>query len=798
MDDQKPQGLTTEAATLQLRIDGQNQLGASQTRTWLAILLDVLHEPMFLLLLAAGSLYFLVGESHEGLMMLGFVVIIMGVTIVQERRTEHVLETLRELASPRALVIRDGQQRRISGTEVVRGDLLLLSEGDRVPADALVLEAHELAVDESLLTGESGWVPKLKVGLSVYAGTLVVRGQGLARVEATGISTRFGQIGASLADIKLEASPLRRQIERLTFKLALIGMILSVLLATVYVWRTDSWLAGALSGITLAMALLPQEFPVIMIVFFALGARRIAQQGVLTRRLNAIETLGKTTILCVDKTGTLTENRMVLAALHVDGQTQLTSALDGQPLAPYFHALVEYAILSCEQDPHDPMEQAIQSFTVGRSEIAAHIHPNWALVREYELSPDLMAMTHLWREEAAGHDVVAAKGAPEAIAALCKLSATDLAALNTSANSLASQGMRVLAVAGARHPVGEAWPDIQHAFDYELVGLLGLVDPVRLSVPAVINECLRAGVRVVMITGDHPVTAQAIALQVGIAASDVYARVTPQQKLEIVEGFKATGEVVAMTGDGVNDAPALKAAHIGIAMGQRGTDVAREAASLVLMHDDFAAIVAAIRAGRLITQNLRQALRYTLTVHMPIIILSMIPVLFGLPLLLLPVHIAFMELVFNPTCSLVFEAEPATQDLMCHPPVPGSSDLMTLREVTHSLLIGTLVGTVLMLFDIWLLNQGQSMNQVRTAVFVALVGGTLGAVFLYRRAHLFKRFSAIGWSTLLLTLVSLGVVVYIPGIATLFAFESIPPLVWLASLLSAFLLVVAYRAIMRR
>ena len=637
MDDQKLQGLSSAAAVNQLALDGPNQIGASQTRSWLGILREVLREPMFLLLLAAGSLYFVMGDPHEGLMMMGFVIIIMGVTIIQERRTEKALETLRELASPRAVVIRDGVQKRIPGTDVVRGDLLVLSEGDRVAADAIVLQAHDLAIDESLLTGESGWVPKLETGLNVFAGTLVVRGQGLARVETTGVRTRFGQIGESLTEIGLEESPLRHQITKLTVRLAWISLALSVLLAMATVLRSGSWLNGALSGIALAMSLLPQELPVIMIVFFALGARRIAKHGMLTRRLNAIETLGKTTVLCVDKTGTLTENRMELAALHVDGQTQLLSQLNGQSLNEQFHALVEFAILSCEQEPHDPMEQALHSFAKTQPDIVSHLNPAWSLVREYELSPELMAMTHLWRDASGKHDVVAAKGAPEAIADLCHLEGAELENLNAAANQLAAHGMRVLAVARALHPVREPWPALQHDFDYEPVGLLGLVDPVRANVPQAIAECHQAGIRVVMITGDHSVTARAIAAEVGIDSANVYARVTPQQKLEIVEGFKSSGEVVAMTGDGVNDAPALKAAHIGIAMGERGTDVAREAASLVLMNDDFCTIVAAIRSGRLITQNLQQALRYTLAIHMPIIVLSMIPVLIGMPLLLLPV-----------------------------------------------------------------------------------------------------------------------------------------------------------------
>lgn len=795
--DREHQGLTSEEAAARLKEDGDNQLSSAQIRNWTVILLEVLHEPMFLLLLAASSLYFVMGDPKEGLLMVGFVLIIMGVTIVQERRTEKVLENLRQLASPRAVVVRNGVQQRIAGAEVVRDDLLVLSEGDRIPADALVVEAHELAVDESLLTGESGWVPKLESGVPIFAGTLVVRGQGLARVIATGAHTQFGEIGESLSEIRLEASPLRRQIETLTVQLAWVGAALSVVLLCVSVWRTDSWVAGGLTGITLAMAILPQEFPVIMIVFFALGARRLARSGMLTRRLNAIETLGKTTVLCVDKTGTLTENRMTLAALHANGKTQKIDALNGQSLDEHFHSLLEYAILSCEQDPQDPMELALHWFCAEHPEVTDHLHPAWALVREYELSPELMAMTHLWREPGAKQDVVAAKGAPEAIADLCHLQGSDMESLNAAADMLAQQGMRVLGVARARHPVWEPWPNLQHDFDYEFVGLVGLIDPVRLDVPQAIAECHQAGIRVVMVTGDHPVTAQAIAAQVGIAASDVYARVTPQQKLEIIESFKSSGDVVAMTGDGVNDAPALKAAHIGIAMGQRGTDVAREAAALVLMNDSFCTIVASVRSGRLITQNLQQALKYTLTIHMPVIVLSMLPVLLGLPLLLLPVHIAFLELVFNPTCSLVFEAEPASKDLMHRPPVPQDQALIAMSDVFRSLCLGFGLGGLLMILDVWLLAQGMSASDVRALIFTAMVSLNMGLVIHYRRARLMKGFSRISWWIFGLTLLSLGLVIFVPALATLFVFQAPPITTWVAMVFLCLLLFPVYRIIRR-
>lgn len=379
-------GLTRDEATARLAADGPNELGANQRRTVFAIAGEVAREPMFLLLLGAGAIYFAMGDPHEALILLGFVVIIMVITILQERRTENALEALRDLSSPRALAIRDGAQTRIPGREVVREDLLILSEGDRIPADGAVLQAHELAVDESMLTGESEAVVKFADGGVVFAGTLVVRGQGMIKVSAIGSATELGRIGKSLQDIAVESSPLREEMGRLTRRLAVIGIGLCLALALLYWTLRGSWLDALLAGITLAMGILPQEFPVIMIIFLAMGARRIANQKVLTRRLNAIETLGETTVLCVDKTGTLTQNRMAVAALSVDGNLLEIKDIAGAGLPEPYHELLEYAVLASEIDPHDPMEQAFHRFAGDLLTDTDHLHPNWSLAKEYELS----------------------------------------------------------------------------------------------------------------------------------------------------------------------------------------------------------------------------------------------------------------------------------------------------------------------------------------------------------------------------------------------------------------------------
>lgn len=810
MTEDSPTGLSPEAAAQRLREEGPNELGVSQRRTLLDMAWDVVREPMFLLLMGAGTVYLAMGDPHEALILLGFVVIIMTVTVLQERRTDNALQALRDLSSPRALVLRGGKTLRIPGREVVRDDVLLLAEGDRVPADGLLLQAHELATDESLLTGESESVPKQLPDGCVFAGTLVVSGQGMVRVSATGGHTELGRIGQSLQTIALEASPLREEMARLTRRLVVIGVTLCVLLGALFWFLRGGWLEAVLAGITLAMGILPQELPVIMIVFLALAARRLAAQQVLTRRLNAIETLGQTTVLCVDKTGTLTENRMAVAALCAGDQTLDARQLEHNSLPEPFHELLEYAVLASEIDPHDPMEQAFHQLAGRQLQDTEHLHPQWALAREYELSSELLAMSHLWQDRDTSHDVVATKGAPEAVADLCHLRPAQLAQITQQSAAMADQGLRVLGVAKARHPTGQDWPPIQHDFDFEWLGLVGLADPLRAEVPEAVAQCHTAGIRVVMITGDHPRTAGAIAAQAGIetasvvtgdelaamepaalaqqvAGVNVFARVKPHQKLALVEALKAQGDVVAMTGDGVNDAPALKAAHIGVAMGQRGTDVAREAASLVLLHDDFSSIVQAIHRGRLTFANLRQAMVYTLAVHVPIIGLALLPVLFGLPLVLAPLHIAFLELVIDPACSLVFEAEAGDADLMQRPPRRTSEPLLSASCVGLSLLQGGLVTAVVVGFYAWALAQGVATSWASTVAFVVLVVGNAVLILPSRSGRtgwrsLWSGMTAVSGWVLGATALALLAITSVPMLAQPFGFEPLSPAHWLLAL----------------
>ena len=766
-DENNIQGLTDQEAMERLAQDGYNELPSAKKRSPLHLVLEVVREPMFMLLIACGLLYLLLGDVAEALMLLGFVFVIMGIEFVQEQRTERALDALRELSSPRALVIREGRQGRIAGREVVRDDIVLVVEGDRVPADAVVLSATSLSVDESLLTGESVpvrkavWDGAQAMGRPggddqpfVYSGTLVVKGQAITQVQTTGSRTEMGKIGKALQILEPESTNLQQQTAKIVKTFALVGLGLCILVVVLYGLTRGSWLNGLLAGITLAMATLPEEFPVVLTIFLALGAWRMSQRQVLTRRVPAVEMLGAATALCVDKTGTLTLNRMTVTHIALDGELHPVESKQVALPEP-LHGVVEYSLLASPTDPFDPMEKAMKDLG-GRTLLnTEHLHKDWKLVKEYPLSPKLLAMSRVWRSPSGEDLVIAAKGGPEAIADLCHFDAGRRQALDEQINQMANTGLRVIGVAQAQFRAADL-PDEQHDFNFEFLGLLGLADPVRPGVPEALQECYTAGIRVIMITGDYPGTAQSIARQIGlkplkqiitgseleqmddaelqerIRTTCIFARTVPEQKLRIVQALKANGEVVAMTGDGVNDAPALKAAHIGIAMGGRGTDVAREAAALVLLDDNFASIVQAVRMGRRIFDNLRKAMTFIFSVHIPIAGMSLLPILFNWPPALLPIHIVFLELIIDPACSVVFEMEPDEADVMLRSPRRLDEPLFGRQMIVVGLCQG--LGVLLAVLAVYgyVLSSGLGEAEARMMGFVTLVIGNLGLILTNR------------------------------------------------------------------
>jgi Ca2+-transporting ATPase len=810
-------GLSSEEASERLRTDGPNELPSSKPRSIAAIAWGVVKEPIFLLLVACGTIYLFLGDTQEALMLLGFVFVVTGISFYQEHKTERTLEALRDLSSPRALVIRNGEPTRIPGREVVKGDVVVLSEGDRVPADSRVISCVNLSCDESLLTGES--VPVRKAASTapvdavrpggdglpfVYSGSLVVQGRGVAVVQAVGLHTEIGKIGKALQSVELEKTRLQKETARWVRILAIVGSLFCLLVVLLHGLTRGSWLDGILSGLTLAMAILPNELPVVLTIFMALGAWRISKHHVLTRRVPVVETLGSASVLCVDKTGTVTVNRMSIQSLFASGEYHHVDKDQRPSLAEKFHSLVEFSILANHRDPFDPMERALNEF--GKSTLAntEHLHGDWVLVRQYPLSPELLALSQVWRSPAGTDYVIASKGAPEAIADLCHLNPEQTDALHSHVGSMANQGLRVLGVARAYFQKTQL-PGKQHDFDFEFLGLVGLADPVRPGVAEAVQECYSAGIQVVMITGDYAGTATNIGRQIGlrnpnhvitgpeldsmddgelrrrVRTTNVFARVVPEQKLRLVRAFRSNGEIVAMTGDGVNDAPALKAADIGIAMGGRGTDVAREAAALVLLDDDFSSIVHAVRLGRRIFDNLKKAIAYTLASHLPIIGLTLIPVMMKWPLILLPFHVAFLHLVIDPACSIVLEAEREESTVMQRPPRAANERLFGRRTFVISILQGlSVLAVVLAVFAIAHYS-GRGEPEARTLTFTTLVMSNLALIFTNRswaRTILARPHSSPNpslWWVIAGTIGFLGAVIVVPFLRELFRFSVLHP-----------------------
>ena len=805
-------GLSDQEAAARLRTEGSNELPSAKPRGLLALTWEVVREPMLLLLVGAGAIYLVLGELRDSVVLLVSILVVLGISLYQQRKTERALEALRDLSSPRALVIRNAKEKRIAGREVVRGDLLVLQEGDRVSADALVLSAVSLSIDESLLTGESvpvrkspgvAGMPVSRPGgedtASVFSGTMVVQGHGVAVVVATGPRTELGKIGKALVTLHPEQTQLKGEVGRVVKILATFGLSVCALAALAYGLTRGDWLNGLLIGITMAMSLLPEEFPVVLTVFLALGAWRISRKSVLTRTPAAIEALGSATVLCVDKTGTLTQNQMAIRQLFAAGQVFVVDHPNRHDLPDEFHDVVEFGTLASQRKPFDPIDLAFRQLGERFLADTMHRHNDWTLLREYPLSPRLLAVTRVWKGADQSVRVVAAKGAPAAIGELCHLSTRQLKEVSAHAETMAGEGLRILAVARAEIRT-DALPDDPHAFEFHLLGLVGMADPIRPEVPAAIEECRTAGVRVVMITGDFAGTASSIARQAGLSDSDrvltgpeldkmdnaelasavktvnVFARVVPEQKLRLVEALKANGEVVAMTGDGVNDAPALKSAHIGIAMGGRGTDVAREAAQLVLLDDAFSSIVAAIRLGRRIFDNLKKAMSYVLAIHVPIAGLALVPVLFKWPLILLPVHVVFLELIIDPACSVAFEAEPEETNVMNRPPRNPQERLFDRRTLFLSLLQGASVLVIVLAVFVIAHLRGEPETNTRALTFTTLIVANLALILANRSwtrliVGTLRAPNPALWWVIAGALAVLAVVIYVPSARDLFRFS---------------------------
>lgn len=794
------EGLNDLEVKEKLALYGYNELPSAKPKHVGQIAVEVIKEPMFLLLIGCGILYMLLGDYQEGAIMLFTIFIIIFITFYQSQKTEKALEALRKLSSPRALVIRQNLEQRIPGRELVPDDILLLHEGDRIAADAILLDSINLTVDESMLTGESIAVRKQSqsaasnTGDRVYSGTLVVQGKGKAKVIATGINTQFGKIGTSLQGIKEEETRLQKEMKLLIRNLFIIGACISTLVVSAFYYTRGNFIASLLNGLASAMAILPEEFPVVLTIFLALGAWRLSKKNVLTRKPSAIETLGSATVLCSDKTGTITQNKMEIAAIY-NGKVAFakqTFLENSAAITP----ILSVAMLASQPKAIDPMEIAIMESY--EKFVQKPVVPS-KLLKEYPLSRDLLAMTRVTENILEKKVIVSSKGAPESIFLLCKMGQQEMNENLAKVHNMAEQGFRVIAVASVLNPP-HVLPESQKGFDFEFLGLIALEDPIRQEVPNAIKECKNAGIKVIMITGDFPTTAKSIATQIGLAEvgiltgeelknlsdtelqqkikhTNIFARVLPEQKLRIVQALKANKEIVAMTGDGVNDAPALKAAHIGIAMGNKGTDVARESASLVLLDDNFASIVSAIRSGRRIFDNLQKAMSYIMAIHIPIIGLTLLPAFMSkLPLLLMPLHIVFMELIIDPVSSVAFEAEQEEKRIMNRKPRDSNEPFFGAKKIVSSIFQGALL--LIMVLSVYFLSiqEGHTEKEVRAIAFSALI---VGNIFLIISALsktrsfvmvILEKNVAVA-SILSVSIVLLFMIITIPYLQTVFSFQ---------------------------
>jgi len=753
-------GLTSAEAARRLRQFGPNAMPDENGRGFGVLLREILTEPMLLLLVLAAALYLALGDLGEGIVLAIFALVTIGLVIYQRRRSENALAALKALAAPEARVLRDGALGTVPAAALVPGDVIQVEEGERLPADGVLLRATQIVVDESLLTGESVPVRKRRRHDGetqgepggddlpfVWSGTLALRGHGRALVTATGARTRAGGIGASLATIVSEKTRLEVTVGRIVRLFGGLGLAASVALLLGLGLTRGNWLEATLAAIALAMAMLPEEFPVVLTIFLALGAWRLAAIKVLARRPAVVEMLGAATMLCVDKTGTITENRMRVRMLD-----NLVDRLEIDPattrLTGPFAELAQAAWLATRHVSQDPMDRAV----AGLVDLAGDdidLHADWPMLREYALTPERLATSYAWRTPQ-GRQAVATKGAPEAVMALCRVDDATAARIHERVGVLARRGLRVLAV-GIGETRRKVLPDDVGALRFRFAGLVGFEDPVRATVPPAVADARRAGMAVKMITGDYPETARAIAAQAGIAsdavvtgaelatldddsfarkaeAASVFARIMPEQKLRLVEALKRAGHVVAMTGDGVNDAPALKAAHIGLAIGHGGTDVAREASGIVLLDEDFGRLVSAVRMGRRIFDNLRKAMIYIAAIHVPIAGLALLPLLFGLPPLLLPAHVVLTEMVIDPMSSIAFETTPEERGIMDRPPRPLAEPIAGPRQIVLGLAQGAIL-LVAALAAYWLpLGWGYGVDEARTFAFLALTAGNVGLV----------------------------------------------------------------------
>ncbi len=796
-----PQGHgLTDAEVLNNRKQyGSNTLNLPGDRLFLKVVQGIVTEPMFLILLAACIIYFLVGQYQEGIIMLVSIFIVAGISLFQEYRSKNAIHALNKLSAPHARVLRNGKTTYIETAEIVIGDIVLIQEGDLVPADGIIATGNDLSLNESLLTGESFPVRKTADGEAVvYSGTLVTSGSAAFKVSAVGKETRLGKIGLSLSEINLVKTPLQKQVRSFVRNMVWIGAASFLIVVGFHAYQSGDFIQSFLQGLTLAMSILPEEIPVAFSTFQALGAFRLLKHKIIVKQPQYVETLGSATVICADKTGTLTQNKMQIDYVY-DAGTDTSYLVNGISKLPA--DVIEYAMWSSETDPFDAMEKAIHSLYAGSTVVDKR--NLFSQVHEYPVGGKPPMMTHVFKN-AADEVVIAVKGAAEGIIRQASLTEQQQERISKQVLEYAALGYRVLGIGKGKWE-GTDWPESQEAFPFEFLGLIAFQDPPKENMIETIRVFKDAGINVKMITGDYAATALAIAgqvqlvhgkelltgeevmelsgeaLQQKVKTVDIFARMFPEAKLKVVNALIKNEEVVAMTGDGVNDAPALKAAHIGIAMGLRGSEVAKNAASLVLVDDDLSHMTEAVALGRKIYDNLKKAIQYIVSIHIPIILIVMLPLLLGWAFtdIFSPVHVIFLELIMGPTCSIIYENEPAEPGTMKRPPKKHGSNFLSFHQLLVSIIQGIVIATGCLLLGYYFLQQGMEHAGVRSIIFITLLFCNI-FLTLVNRSFYFSIFETIRYKNYLvpliisITLLLMLALLYAPFARNLFQLQQLP------------------------
>lgn len=793
-------GLTDEELIHSQKTFGYNQSAEIKKGGWYKMLLDILKEPMLLLLIAVSIIYVIVGNYSEAVFMLGAIIAVSGISFYQDNRSQKALEALEKLNEPLSTVIRNGKIVQIPTREIAVGDLCIIEEGKMINADGEIVHSNDFAVNEASLTGETYSVFKSAdtEDRKVYSGTLVVSGLAVFKVEQIGNKTKLGKIGQSIHEIKEELSPLHVQITRFVKWMAAVGIAVFLLVWGYSFWQSGNLIQSLLVGLTLAMSILPEEIPVAFTTFMALGAWKLMQEGIIIKRSSVVETLGSTTVICTDKTGTITENSMQLKALYAYKSNRVFQTSEFH--SPELAALIQYAMWSSEPVPFDPMEKSIH--LVYQQTQTQDQRKDFQIIHEYPLEGKPPMMTHVF-EDIYGHRIIAAKGAPEALLEVSRLSVEEKNRLLDLIQDLGKQGYRVLGV-GKSDFDGNHFPEKQQELSFEFLGFTVFYDPPKKGIQEVFQQIYNAGIQVKVITGDNAKTTCAIAQQAGIishspavngadivllssqeisalaSSTTLFTRMFPEAKLATVNALKQNGEVVAMLGDGVNDAPALKSAHIGVAMGNKGTEIAKAAAHIVITNDDLGKLITAIAAGRRIYANIKKAIQYIISIHIPIILTVSLPVLLGwvYPHIFTPVHVIFLELIMGPTCSIVYENEPMEKNTMLQQPRKMTETFLNIKELSISIIQGLVITVGVLFVYQYAVHNGQQEVTTRAMVFTTMIFANV-FLSLVNRSFVYSVWESIRHKNKLfpivigLTLTLLFVFMYIPPFARFFKLDSL-------------------------